>query len=123
MNREFDRVDAALAASVVGRALIFLQDAAGSAWRSSSTGATAQSIGRALQAMPAAVLIRTIAVAVLIAAALQPLLMIAMPATVLPAIPRLVFALVAMFAGAAAWQAEAIVKSWPNSSLARLGRR
>jgi hypothetical protein len=120
MNREFDRVNAALAASVAGRALIFLQDAVRSAWRTSSTKTTAGSIGGALRSMPASRLIRTIAVAVVIAAALQPLLMIAMPATVAPAMPRPAFALVAMFAALAAWRAEAIVKAWPNSGLARL---
>ena len=119
MNREFDRVDAVLASSMPGRALTFLDDAIRSAWRSSSTGARARSAGRALQDLPAPVLVRTIAVAVLIAAALQPLLISVMPATVAPALPWAAYALEAVFAGAAAWKAEAIVQAWPGSALAR----
>jgi len=120
MNREFDRVDRALASSVAGRALIVLDDAIRSAWRSSLTGATARSAGGALKVMPAPLLIRMIAVAVLIAAGVQPLLISVMPATVAPALPWPAYALEALFAGIVAWKAEAIVRAWPHSGLARL---
>jgi cellobiose-specific phosphotransferase system component IIC len=120
MNRDFDRVNAALAASTAGRALIFVEDVVRSAWRSSSTGTAARSIGGSRRSMPASRLIRAMAVAVGVAAALQPVLMIAMPETVAPAIPRSAFALIALVAALAAWQAEAIAKAWPNSGLARL---
>jgi len=123
MNGEFPRVNAALASSVAGRALIFLDRAAASAWRTSAAGGAARATRRSLRAMPASRLIRTIAVAVLIAAGLQPLLISAMPATVVPALPVPAFALVAIFAGIAAWQADAIVTAWPHSFLARwIGR-
>jgi hypothetical protein len=123
MSREFDRVDAALASSVAGRAVIVLDDAIRSAWRSSSTGAAARSIGSALRTMPAAAMIRAIAVAVFIAAALQPLLISAMPATVAPVMPWPAFALIAVFALLAAWRAEAIVNAWPGSTVSRwIGR-
>jgi len=99
MNREFDRVDAVLASSMPGRALNFLDDAIRAAWRSSSTGTAARSAGGALKVMPAPQLIRMIAVAVLIAAAMQPILISVMPATVAPALPWPAYALEAVFAG------------------------
>jgi hypothetical protein len=123
MKRDFERVDAALASSAAGRALIYLHDAIGAAWQTSSTGAAARSMRGVSRSMPPATLLRTTAVAVLIAAVLQPLLMTAMPATVVPAMPWPAFALVATFAALAVWQAEAIVRAWPNSALARLFRR
>lgn len=119
MNRDFDRADAALASSIPGRILAFLGDTLESAWRTSSTGASARSIRGAVQAMPAPTLIRTVAVALMIAAALQPLLISAMPQTVAPAMPWPAFAVVAVLAAIAAWQAEAIVTAWPRSVLAR----
>jgi len=123
MNRDFELTDAALASSIAGRALAWLGDTIRSAWRSSATGAAARSVRGALQAMPATMLIRTIAVAVMTAAALQPLLMSAMPATVVPAMPWPAFAVVAIVAVVVAWQAEAIARAWPGSALARwIGR-
>ena len=123
MTREFDRVNAALAASVAGRTLAFLEDAVAAAWSRSATGAAARTIRSSVRGMPAPAVIRTVAAALLIAAAAQPLLMSAMPATVVPAMPRAAFALLALFAGVAAWQAEAMAKAWPDSALARLIRR
>ena len=73
--------------------------------------------------MPKPNLTRTIAVAILIAAALQPLLIGVMPATVAPAMPWPVFAPFPVFAAAAAWQADAIVSAWPDSTLGRWFRR
>lgn len=123
MNREFDRVDSLLASSVPGRALTFLDDVIRSAWRSSSAGSTARSAGRAIRSVPRHLLIRMIAVAVLIAAVMQPLLISVMPATVAPALPWPAYALVALFAAAASWQAEAVLKAWPDSALSRWFRR
>jgi hypothetical protein len=123
MNGDFERTDAALASSVAGRTVIFLDQVIRSAWASSSTGRTVRSFRRALQTAPAASLVRTIAAGVMIAAALQPLLMIAMPATVVPAMPWWAFIVVALAAAVAAMQPEAIIRAWPNSALARLFRR
>lgn len=123
MNRDFERTEAALASSIAGRVLAFLGDTVRSAWHSSSTGARFRSVRGALQSMPATMLIRAIAVAVMTAAALQPLLMRAMPATVVPAMPWPAFAVVVIFAAVAAWQAPAVAAAWPNSAVARLFRR
>lgn len=123
MNRDFERTDAALASSAAGRTLSFLGRAIESASHTSSAVAAARSLRRAAQAMPAPALLRTIAVAVVIAAALQPLLITAMPATVMPAVPWYAFAVVAIFSAVAAWQAPAILKAWPASMPARVFRR
>jgi hypothetical protein len=119
MNQDFDRVNAALVSSVPGRLVVFLEDAIRSAWRSSSTGAASRSIGGTLRTMPAAERIRAIAVAVFIAAALQPLLIGAMPAAAAPALPWPAFAIVAGFAAVIAWKAEAFVSASRGSRLAR----
>lgn len=120
MTREFDHTRAAFSASVPGRILDSLGSAARSAWRTSITGGAVRFIAGELRAMPKAAVIRTIAVALLIAATAQPLLISLMPRTVAPAMPWPVFALVGVFAAAAAWQADAIVSAWPESRLARL---
>lgn len=117
MTREFDHVRGAFASSVIGRVIVSADRAAKSAWRTSSTGSVARSIGSRLQPMPA--LIRTIAIAVSIAAIAQPPLITVMPRTVAPAMPWPAFALVAVFAAAVAWRAEAIVTAWPASRIAR----
>ena len=119
MNREFDRVDAELMSSVAGRVLVRLDTAVRAAWDSSSTGNAARSIGDSWRTMSAPVKVRTIAVAVVIAAALQPLLISVMPTTVAPAMPSPAFALIAVFALVVAWRAEAIVSAWPGSTIAR----
>ena len=119
MNREFDRVDAELTSSVPGRVLIGLDTAVRAAWHSSSTGNAARSVGDTWRAMSAPAKVRTIAVAVSIATALQPLLISVMPATVAPAMPWPAFALIAVFALVAAWRAEAIASAWPGSAIAR----
>ncbi len=115
-----DHVRAAFASSVIGRIIAWLSGAVGSAWRTSSTGNAARSIGGQWRATPAPMLIRTIAVAVVIAAVAQPLLISLMPRTVAPAMPWPAFALVAVFAAATAWQADAIAHTWPASRLYRV---
>jgi hypothetical protein len=123
MSDEFARMNEALGSSVAGRGLRFLESAIGSAWRTSSTRAAARSINLFLQAVPRAQVVRGIAMAVAVAAAMQPFLMRVMPATVRPAIPWPVFAVIALLSGTAAWRAQAVVTAWPSSALARwLGR-
>lgn len=123
MNDDFERTNAALASSIPGRLVTFLDDAIRSAWRNSSTGAVSRSVGRALEAGTSTTLIRAVSIAVMIAAAMQPLLMRAMPATVVPAMPAVVFAVVAVVAGVAAWRPQAIASAWTTSAAARLLRR
>jgi hypothetical protein len=123
MNRDFARVDAVLASSAAAGALRYFKHAIRAASRSSSAVAVARSTRAAVRATPATTLIRTTAVAVVIAAALQPLLISAMPATVVPAMPWPAYVLVAIFAILAAWQAEAIVRAWSTSALTGLFRR
>jgi hypothetical protein len=67
--------------------------------------------------------IRTVAIAAVIAAAAQPFLMTMMPKAVVPAMPRPVFALIAIFAAGAAWLAEPLIAAWPGSRLAGWLRR
>ena len=123
MRAEFSRVDAALASSLAGRAIGFLNDALGAAWDRSSSGALARALGRAWRHTPAPASIRAVAVAIAIAAGLQPVLISVMPATVVPAIPRPAFIVIAIFAALAAWQAEMIARAWPDSIFARGIRR
>jgi hypothetical protein len=123
MTRDFERVDAALASSAAAGALRYLNQAIRAASRRSSAVAVARSMRAAIRAMPAATRIRNTAVAVVIAAALQPLLISAMPATVVPAMPWPAYALVAIFAALAAWQAEAIARAWSTSAVTGLFRR
>jgi hypothetical protein len=123
MHQDFERTQAALASSVAGRALIFLSDAIESAWRASSSAQAARSFLNALRSLPATALLRTIAVAVIIAAVVQPLLIAAMPATVRPAMPWWVFGAATILAAIVAWQAPAFIKAWPTSAPARLFRR
>lgn len=120
MTREFDHVREAFAASVVGKSASTLVGAAESAWQTSRSGRVA----RALAGTTAvAARIRTLAIAVAIAAIMQPLLILMMPATVVPAVPTAAYIIVAMFALGAAWQADALVAAWPASRLARWIRR
>lgn len=120
MTREFDHTRAAFSASVPGRILDSLGRATRSAWRTSITGGAVRSIAGELGAMPKPGVISTIAVAALIAASAQPLLASLMPRTVAPAMPWPFFAVVAVFAAAIVWQADAIVRAWPSSRLSRL---
>lgn len=123
MTREFDQLRGAFTSSVPGRLIVRLESACESAWRTSSTGNAARSIGWRYRATSTPALIRTIATAVGIAALLQPILITVMPRTVAPAMPWAAFALVAIFAGAIAWQADAIARAWPASRLAGWLRR
>lgn len=123
MNHEFQRVDAALASSFIGRNLIFVENAFRAAWQTSASAGAVRSIATAWRSLPAIVVVRTVATAVTIAALLQPLLISVMPMAVAPAIPWPAFVMMALFAAVAAWRADAIVMAWPNSHLARRVRR
>lgn len=118
MTREFDYTRQALATSAIGRGAAALGAMARSAWKASRLGRTLRSTVKSHEgSLPAR--IRIIAIAVMVAAAMQPLLRLAMPATVAPALPWSAFALVAIFAAAAAWHAEAVAAAWPSSRLSR----
>ena len=123
MTHEFDHVRVACASSVIGRITASLARAAASAWRTSATGNLLRSIDTRARGMAAPALLRTMALAVLIAALAQPLLITVMPATVAPAMPRAAYVLVAVFAATIAWQSTAVVSAWPASGLARWIRR
>ena len=119
MNREFDHVNDALASSLAGRTVIGLDGVVRAAWRSSRIGDWYRTERGSLRSMPKAIVIRSVAIAVAIAAAMQPALISAMPATVAPAVPWFAFALIVLFAAFTAWQAESIVTAWPGSAMAR----
>jgi len=123
MTHEFDLVRASFAASWPGRVWTGLTLIPESAWRTSWFRMAMQSAAGGLSQTPASALIRTGAIAIVVAAAMQPLLMRMMPLTVKPTVPSYAFVAIVVLAAVAAWQAEVIVKAWPNSLLARLGRR
>jgi hypothetical protein len=122
MTHEFDHVRASFAASWPGRVAAFVAVAMASAWRTSRPGRVGNSVAQ-LPPLPASTLIRCVAIAVAVAAGLQPLLMWMMPVTVKPATPPAAFVAIALLAAAAASRAEAIAAAWPGSRLARWLRR
>lgn len=117
MTYEFDRVREAFAGSLGGRLLSAVENVLARAWRSS---AAVQAIVRAIAAASVASSIRMMAVAVTVAAIVQPLLIRLMPRTVAPAVPWWAYGLVAVVSAVAATQAEALAVSWPASRLRRL---
>ena len=119
MTPEFDHVRHSFAASMFGRGGRALGEAAERAWGTSRSGQALRSAARTLQAMPRHTTIRAVALAVTIAATMQPLLGLAMPLTAVPALPWPAFALVGIFAAAVAWHAEAVAAAWPSSRFAR----
>jgi hypothetical protein len=123
MTRDFDLVRGAYASSLIGRSLSAFDTRVGAAWTRSLVVRTARQLGDRLAPGAIASTIRTFAVAGAIAAIAQLWLITVMPATVAPAMPKAVFVLVAVIAIAIAWQAEAVVRAWPGSRLARWMRR
>jgi hypothetical protein len=123
MTREFDRVRASFASSWAGRALAGLERVATSAWRTSRFGAAMTGIAPELANRPAPILIRIAAIALAVAAALQPLLAWLLPATIKPALPPYVFVVIVLLAAAAAWRPGEIANAWPASRLVRALRR
>jgi hypothetical protein len=120
MTPEFDHVHAAFAASTPGRAVAGVTGAMASAWRTSRLARVRNSV---VTSQPAPTLIRYAAIAVAVAAGLQPLLMWMMPITVKPGTPAAVFVAIALLAVAVASRPEAIAAAWPGSRLTRWLRR
>ena len=118
MTHEFDHVHAAFNASTPGRIVAGVIGAVASAWRTSRLGRM-RNAAAGLQLAPAPMVIRYAAIAVAIAAGLQPRLMWMMPVTVKPGIPAAVFAAIALVAAAAASRPEAVAAAWPASRAAR----
>jgi hypothetical protein len=121
MTPEFDRVREAFASSLPGRVLAGTQQALASGWRSSRF---ASAMRAAVRTVPPPIdRVRAIAIAIAIAAALQPPLIVMMPRTARPWMPWIVFVVIALIAAAAAWRPSVIAASWPQSWLARRLRR
>jgi len=123
MTLEFEDTRASFATSRLGRVLANLGQLATAAWRSSSCRATAERLANAWNRQPAPMRIRGSAIAVAVAAALQPFLIWLMPATVRPALPQFAYMMVAALAAAAAWRSDMIANAWPSSRLAHWLRR
>lgn len=119
MSNDFPLVRDAFAESVAGRLLAMVTRVSESAWRTSAVGHTARSLAAQTSTMPAASVVSTIAVAVAIASAMQPLLIALMPPTVAPALPRPTFIIIAVFAALIAWQPAAFVTAWRSSRFSR----
>ena len=121
MTQEFDRVRESFASSLAGRILSSVTQIIASAWHSSAFASAMRRITG--EASGATVFIRAIAIAIAVAALLQPVLMQMTSRTVRPAMPLFVFVTIALAAAAAAWRPEVIAASWPQSRLARWLRR
>ena len=123
MNDDFTLVRDAFAESAIGRVLFACGRNARSAWRTSRAGRAARWCAENVSALNPPGLVGSVAVAIAIAAALQPLARLFMPRTIVPALPWPAYAIVAIFAVAAYWQRAAVVAAWPESRIARWLRR
>ncbi|HJU41492.1 MAG TPA: hypothetical protein VJ691_01715 [Vicinamibacterales bacterium] len=123
MTGEFDYTRAAFRSSRPARAWAAVQQTGTMAWRRSPLRAAVQRFGGGLAKTPRPILIRAAAVAVAVAAGLQPILMWMMPPTVRPAIPPYVFIAIALLAAVAAWRCDDVATAWPSSRAARWLRR
>jgi len=123
MNDDFSLVRDAFAESVAGRALRAFADIVQAAWRTSVTARVTASMTSRTASMTPAQRLATVAGAIAIASALQPLLMMLMPRTVVPAFPSAAFAAIAMFAAAIAWRPAPFLAAWRDSLLSRWSRR
>lgn len=119
MTGDFDLVRASFASSRLARAWGWLLRVTAPAWRASSLRTAIQDAAGRLPGMTAPHLIRVIAVAIAVAAVLQPLLMRIMPLAVRPAVPAYAFVAIALIATVAAWRPEAIAAAWPASWIGR----
>lgn len=123
MTQEFDHVRAAFASSMPGRMLSAVKPVIESGWNSSPF-ASAMRRGVNASPMPStAALIRAGAIATVVAAMMQPLLMRMMAPTVKPWMPWFAFVAIALLAAAAAWQPDQVAIAWPQSRLVRWLRR
>ena len=119
MSAEFDSARESFASSAPGRVMRYVSQSAAAAWRSSSVRSALQRTNQQL-AMTPAERVRTGAIAVAVAALLQPVLSMMMPAAARPlSLPFAVIAVVAL-AAAVAWRAESIAATWPSSRLRQL---
>jgi hypothetical protein len=116
MTAEFDRVLAVCGASLAGRAIDAAVIAAEAAWRSSTVVSVLRS---KLTGHPPTVVVRTAAIVIAVAAALQPLLIQMMPATARPAMPAAAYVVVAVMAAGIAIKSRDVVSAWPASWLSR----
>ena len=119
MTREFVDPRAPFASSRLGQVLANLGRRAIAAWRTSSCRAAAQRFANAWNRQPAPMRIRGMAIAVAVAAALQPFLIWLMPAAARPALPLFAYVMVAALAAAVALRSDLIAGAWPSSRLAR----
>ena len=119
MTQEFDHVRRAFAGSAPGRGAAAIGNAMSRAWQTSRSGDAVRSTARAIAALPEGARTRMIAIAVIIAALAQPLLIRFMPATVVPALPLFAYLIVAAVAAVTAWHADALASAWPSSRLRR----
>jgi hypothetical protein len=123
MSNDFPLVRAAFADSIPGRILRALTQLLSAAWGSAVVGQAFRSVAGSARAASKGSTVASIAGAVAIASAMQPLLITLMPLTVVPALPWPAFLIVAGFAAAIAWRPEPFVSAWANSWLARRIRR
>lgn len=121
-EREFDQVRAVLARSLPGRAWSAIGRRSTAAWRTSFFAAAIRRVAGGWRTTTADGRISAIALMVAVASALQLLLIQWMPLTIRPAVPAIVFVVVAMLAAIVAWRADAIARSWPSSRFARILR-
>jgi hypothetical protein len=123
MTKEFDLVRASFAVSTAARVLTAVRHVIESGWRTSFTARLLRSVVTGWRATPAPARARHLAIAVGVAAALQPLLIRMMSRTVRPATPDYLFITIALLAGVAAWRPDLVARSWHDSRLARWLRR
>ena len=119
MTDEFAHVRASFAASRPGRLVAGMRHIIESGWRTSVAGSGLRRAVTRWRLTPLPVRARHIAIAVGVAAALQPLLMRMMSQTIRPATPQYVFVAIVLLAGAAAWRPDLVAASWHESRLAR----
>lgn len=117
MTGEFDHVRAAFSRSLPARVVSAGAAVVIRAWRSS---ALHRLVSFAKPTRVAATLVEVFGIAVFIAAVMQPVLIVMMPATVAPAFPWWGYLLIALLAALMGWQAEMVVTAWPTSRLRRL---
>ena len=110
MTSEFDHVRAAFWSSLPARVLTRIGSVTRSAWRSSFFNAKTARVAHALSSKPAAQRIQMAAVAVAVAAGLQPFLMWMMSPTIRPAMPIAVYIGVVLIAAFVAWQAQPLAR-------------
>jgi len=122
MSHEFDLVRASFAASWPGRLLAIVKPIAESAWRTSWFRIAIKGVAAdALRTVQTS--IRTVATVIVVAAALQPVLMWMMPLVIRPRMPFYVFVTIAALAAVAACRPDGIAAAWPESWFARRLRR